>query len=82
VRIRKCSYCGIPNVVAFTYYEIQTGHGNHTRHFGRKYVTGGYSEDGHLLCDACLSLGAKIDTVKNLEKNNVRGICLRRLCPI
>ena len=64
----KCKYCG--KLIVILDYEdnedIGTPYGR-TRRYGRRFLSGGRSKNGFILCDRCLNTGEITDTVVRLR---------------
>jgi len=70
VFFRKCDFCGKRAVVCFRFLDTSRlgmpygrSHG-----FGFRYICGGKSDSGYVLCDRCLSVSSLVDEVKFLQE--------------
>lgn len=65
VTVAKCQLCGQRNIIRVKLVEM-TYEGSRER--DSKWLTGGKSPDGRILCDSCLNIAARYDLLKNLER--------------
>ena len=76
VFFRKCDFCGKLAVVCFRFLDasrLGTPYGK-SRGFGFRYICGGESDSGYILCDHCLSVSSLVDEVKSLQERKEKLI--------